>query len=199
MTIKRIKNRILRKGRGAVFTTSTFLDLGTRASVDQALSRLVKSGFVRRLSRGLYNFPKFNKLIGMLTPAPYEIAKAIADANGYKILPTQAGSANFFGLSKQVPAKPIFYSDGPNRTYVLGKQIIKIRHASAKTMAGAGRISGTVFQALRYIGKKRINKNDFQAIRRVLRKEDIEILKCDCKNTSVWIQDSVEAIAKTQI
>lgn len=66
-------------------------------------------------------------------------------------------------------------------------------------MAGAGRISGTVFQALRYIGKKHVNNDGFQTIRRVLRKEDIEILKCDCKNSYVWIQDSVEAIAKTQI
>lgn len=153
MFIVRIRNRILRKGRGAVFTPSTFLDLGTTACVYQAVSRLVNLGFVRRLSRGLYNFPKFNKLIGILTPSSYEIAKAIADDNGNKILPSQAGSANFLNLSKQVPAKPIFYSDEPNRTYILGKQIVKIRHASTKTMAGAGEISGTVFQALRYIGR----------------------------------------------
>ncbi len=114
MTIEEIKNRIVREGRGAVFTPASFLDLGTRASVDQALSRLVRKGFIRRLVRGLYNFPEINPLIGAVTPSPFQIAKAFADAGGYKLQHPSDVSANYLGLTTQVPAKPRFFSDGPN-------------------------------------------------------------------------------------
>ena len=40
-------------GRGSVFTPSDFLDIAVRSNVDQALSRLIKTGKLRRLARGL--------------------------------------------------------------------------------------------------------------------------------------------------
>ena len=37
MVTSKIKQRIIGKGRGAIFAPSDFLDIGSRASVDQAL------------------------------------------------------------------------------------------------------------------------------------------------------------------
>jgi hypothetical protein len=45
----RIINRVRGKGRGWAFTPKDFLELGTRASVDMALSRLAGQGRVRRI------------------------------------------------------------------------------------------------------------------------------------------------------
>jgi predicted transcriptional regulator of viral defense system len=55
-------------GRGGVFTPSDFLDMAGRAAVDQALSRLAKGGRLRRLARGLYDFPKVHPKLGPLSP-----------------------------------------------------------------------------------------------------------------------------------
>lgn len=196
MTIKRIKNRILRKGRGAVFTPSTFLDLGTRANVDQALSRLTKSGFIRRLTRGIYDYPKFHKFFGTLSPTPYDIAKAGAEGGGYKLLINSDVAANYFGLSTQVPAKPVYLTDGPTRTYKIGKMVIKVIHVSASKMVGAGRASGFVFQGLRYLGKNRVNELDLKQIASLLSDQDKQIVWKDSFNLPAWMQKSIKRIVE---
>ena len=57
MIASAIKKRIIRKGRGTVFTPSDFLTMGSRAAVDKTLSRLVKDGTIRRLTQGVYDYP----------------------------------------------------------------------------------------------------------------------------------------------
>lgn len=61
--------RIRAKGRGWVFTPKDFLDVGIRATVDQTLSRLARKGAVRRLDRGLYDYPKQHDKLGTLSPS----------------------------------------------------------------------------------------------------------------------------------
>jgi hypothetical protein len=54
----KLKSRIYGTGRGAAFTPNDFLDLGGRDAVDKALSRLAAKGTIRRLARGLYEYPR---------------------------------------------------------------------------------------------------------------------------------------------
>ncbi len=194
MSAHRIKKRITFLGRGAVFTPASFLDLGTRASVDQALSRLVRKGFIRRLMRGLYDFPKFHPELGILSPSAYDIANAMAERGGFRLLITSDAAANYFGLTTQVPAKPRYLTDGPTRIYTAGTQIIKVKHASARTMVGAGRASGTVFQALRHLGVKRVNDASLKKIARYLTAEEKKVIHRDSQATHLWIQKAVEKI-----
>ena len=52
----RIMQRVSAHDSGTwVCTPKDFLDLGSRAAVDQALSRLVKAGRLRRVGHGLYD------------------------------------------------------------------------------------------------------------------------------------------------
>lgn len=60
-----------------MFSSSEFLDLGSRKAVDIALLRLTKAGTIRRLTRGLYYFPKTSPLLGELHPTVEAVAKAI--------------------------------------------------------------------------------------------------------------------------
>jgi predicted transcriptional regulator of viral defense system len=78
----RVMKRVRASGRGSVFTPRDFLDLSARAAVDQALSRLAKAGHLRRLARGLYDFPKLHPKLGALTPAPDDVAQALARETG---------------------------------------------------------------------------------------------------------------------
>jgi uncharacterized protein DUF6088 len=140
-------------GRGGVFTPKDFLDVAARAAVDQALSRLAKGGKLRRLARGLYDFPKVHPKLGPLSPAPDDVARALARETEVQIAGARA--ANALGLSTQVPAKSVYLTDGPSRRVVLGKRVVDLRHASPKHLIAPGSPAGTIVQALRHLGPVR--------------------------------------------
>jgi hypothetical protein len=70
----RIIRRVRAKGHGWVFTPKHFVDFGTRGSIDMALSRLAKAGLIRRIDRGLYNYPRQHAKLGALSPDADSIA-----------------------------------------------------------------------------------------------------------------------------
>jgi hypothetical protein len=153
MTItQQVAQRIKRRRRGAVFTPKEFLDLGSRAAVDQALSRLADKGQIRRVARGIYDFPRINPKLGPLSPSPDQVAQAVARANGRVLEVTGAQAANALGLSTQVPAKTEFLTDGPSREVKIGRRVVKLRHVSPNVLVAPGSKIGAVVQALRYLG-----------------------------------------------
>ena len=147
-----VVQRIRRWKRGAVFTPKDFLDLGGRAAVDQALSRLADKDRIRRISRGLYDAPRTSAKLGRLSPDPDTVAQALARASGGRLQVAGARAANALGLSTQVPAKTEYLTSGPTREVTLGKRVVTLRHASPKVLVAPGSKAGTVVQALRYLG-----------------------------------------------
>src|SRR5260370_8129664 len=107
LTLKVLK-RLKAASPGAAFTPKAFGDLGNRAAVDQALSRLTKAGKIRRISRGVYDIPKNHPTLGPLSPDPDAVARPIADQPGYPLQPTPARAANTQDLSSQFPAQFLY-------------------------------------------------------------------------------------------
>ncbi len=64
----KILSRVYGRGRGCVVTPKDFLDIGSRQAVDLALHRLVKKEKLRRLARGLYDYPRIDPQLGPLPP-----------------------------------------------------------------------------------------------------------------------------------
>ena len=176
MAASEIKQRIVRKGRGAIFAPSDFMDIGSRAGVDQALSRLARQGMIRRLARGLYDYPKESPIFGLLLPSPDDLAKAIARKSDYVLQWSPAMAANKLGLTTQVPAKVTYMTNGPTRTAKIGRLEIRFRHSSPKTLVGAGQITGAVFQALRYVGKDRVDSQVIGKLARALDDKNRKLL-----------------------
>lgn len=148
-----VMRRVRARGRGTVFTPHDFVDLGGRAKVDQALSRLTRRGSIRRLARGLYDYPRVSPLLGLVSPRPDAVARAIARRTRSTVQIGGAQAANSLGLSTQIPAHAIYLTDGPSRQVAIGQRVIRLRRASPKHLIGAGSPAGTVVQALRYLGK----------------------------------------------
>ena len=183
----KIFSRIIGKKKGWVFTPSHFLDLGNRAAVDQALSRLVRSGNIRRLARGLYNYPQQHPDLGVMPANVDRIAEALAEKDNLKLQPTGAYAANLLGLSDQVPAKVVFLTDGNARIVRLGKLSIRFKKTTPKNMATAGRISGLVIQALRYIGHEHMDNSLIDVLKRRLSNEHKAQLMKDIRYAPAWI------------
>lgn len=195
MSAAAIKKRIIRKGRGAVFTPSAFLTLGSRAAVDQTLSRLVKDGTIRRLTQGVYDYPKISVRIGPLSPNPDDVAKAVADKDGYVVQVSPARAANLLGLTTQVPAKLVYLTDGPTRSKTIGKQVIYMRKAAPKNLVGAGKPAGLVFQALRYLGKDGIDLHKVHLMSKGLSAADVKALVKSQHIPADWMRPVIQKIA----
>jgi Family of unknown function (DUF6088) len=163
-TANAILKRIWAKHRGFVFTPKEFAHLGTRAAIDQALSRLQRRGQIRRLTRGVYEFPKIHPKIGLLSPSPEAVAKAVAKGSSSRITVSPAKAANLLGLSTQVPLQNIFWTEGPSRTIRIGNQTVSLKHVAPSKMIGAGTDAGIVVQAVRSVGKERIHEIPVQSL-----------------------------------
>ena len=97
-----ILDRIRSGVKDYVWTPADFLDLGSRAAVDKALSRNVKSGQLRRAGRGLYHILRQHPILGDLVAPDYQLHDAICRRVGSRIYSTGAHAANALGLSDQV-------------------------------------------------------------------------------------------------
>lgn len=190
--------RVRASGRGSVFTPSDFLTVATRSSVDQALSRLVKGGQLRRLARGLYDFPKLHPKLGLLSPAPDDVAHALARETGSQVQIDGARAANALGLSAQVPAQSTYLTDGPSRRVVLGKRVVDLRHASPKHLIAPGSPAGTVVQALRYVGPVRAGDVAKVAARQ-LSANDKKTLASTALRAPAWMRPTLISIANSSV
>ncbi len=190
-----IIKRIRAKGRGLIYTPKDFLDLGSRAAVDQALSRLVQRGLIRRLARGIYHHPKLNPKLGSLNPSPQALAKTLADRTKSKLQLTGAHAANALGLTTQVPAHVVYLTSGKSMRFRVGNQTIELRHASPRSMVGAGSSVGTIIQALRYLGSDNIDEDTIAKLKRALSPSDKRTLKKDIDSLPDWLRPVVAKIS----
>src|ERR1035438_9857613 len=147
-----ILKRIRVHGRGWVFTPRDFLDLGTRHPIDLALSRFTRDKTIRRLTQGVYDYPRIHKKLGILAPNPDDVATVLAAKAGSRVQVSGARAANLLGLTDQVPAQLVYLTDGPSHRVKIGAQIIRLKPASPSKFPGAGTPAGLALQAIRAAG-----------------------------------------------
>jgi hypothetical protein len=195
---ERVQRAVQRRGRGAVFVPADFLALGNRAAIDVALHRLVRSGVIRRLARGVYDFPIQHPVLGDLVPAIEQVAQALADRDGTRLLPTGAVAANALGLSDQVPARVVFLTDGKSRTVQIGPTTIQFRHTTAKNLATAGRLSGMLIQALRAVGRANLTPARRYHLRRTIPAAQRRKLLDDLRFAPSWMHPIFRELAEDE-
>ena len=186
-TLSQILSRIYGKKRGWVFTPVHFRDLGDDQTVRKALQLLCDRDQIRRLAPGLYDYPRQHPKLGPLTPTPDKIAQALAYKDSSRIQPSGAYAANLLGLSEQVPAQAVFLTDATDRTVTVGRQEIALKRTTPKNMATAGRVSGLVIQALRYLGRDNVDQAVIDQLARRLSADDRRQLIRDIRFAPAWI------------
>ena len=194
-TDSKILRRIKSRKRGWVFTPDSFADLGTRRAVDLALMRHRKSGLIRQLARGLYDYPKTDSQFGPLQPSADDIAKALAGRDATRLQPSGAYAANLLGLSTQVPMKVVYLTDGRPRTVQIGKRQIILKNTTPRYMATAKRSSGLVIQALRHLGRKNVDQQIIAQLDRRLDDDARKQLMQDIRYAPAWIADIIRRLA----
>lgn len=187
--------RIYGLGRGAAFTPDRFQDLGGPKAVLHALARHAQAGTIRRLARGLYDYPRKHSKLGDLEPSTDDIAKALAGRDALRLQPTGAYAANLLGLSTQVPMKIVYLTDGRSRTVQVGNRQITLKHTTPRNMATAGKISGLVIQALRHIGQRHVDEDIIAKLDSRLDDAARKQLMKDVRYSPAWIAEIFRGLA----
>ena len=193
----KVLSRIYGHRGGWVFTPGVFRDLGNRTAVAAALKRHKQTGLIRQLARGLYDYPRSDPSLGVLTPKTDDIANALRDRDGTRLQPSGAHAANLLGLSEQVPVRVVYLTDGPSRQVQLGRRRIVLQHTTPRNMATAGKVSGLVIQALRWIGQRHTDERKvLSTLRRRLSDADKKQLLADLRYAPAWIADIMRKVAQ---
>lgn len=195
----KILEQIQQNGPGYVFTPKEFLELGSRQAIDTALSRLAAKGDIRRLARGLYDYPKKHRMLGDLLPSLDDIATAIARDTDSHIQVSGARAVYLLGLTTQVPAQAVYLTNGCSRDVRIGIVTLKLKHAGPKIMAGAGSKAGTILQAMRYLGKKHLTEEVINKLSCQLDHTDKQALKNLIRFVPHWTKLSIDRILSSQI
>lgn len=194
---EKMVSRIYGKGRGWAFSQVDFADLGARSTIDSALHRREREGVIRRVIRGIYDYPRYSEALGGPTsPDIDKIAQALARKFAWRIQPDGATAQNLLGLSTQVPARAVYLSDGPNRSYTVGRTKLAFEHTALKESGFKLPESRLIVHALKALGEDRITRKVITQIRRQFDSALRQRILLDTKTATGWVYAAIQEIAK---
>lgn len=188
-----ILNRVKHMPKGRLFVGAVFAQVGSRASINKALSRLVQSGTLERVARGVYMRPKTSKYTGrVVRPSPLAVMEVITRANGETIQIHGAEAVRRLGLSTQMQVLPTFYTSGSTREIKVGNAVVRLQHVSKDRLQHAGTKVGVALTALHYIGKEGVSAKVVSKIVNALSSEELIKLRA-CKMPE-WMRSTLSLV-----
>ena len=194
---QQVVSRIYGGGRGWAFSAVDFSGIGRRSSIDVALHRLLSKGTIRRVMRGVYDYPKHSRKLGReLSPDLEQVARALARKFGWRIQVTGPAALNLLGLSTQVVGRVAYLSDGPTRTYAVAERELTFKHTSLKEAGFKRWESSLLVQALKALGPDRITPATIQKMRDSLgEKLRVQVLS-DTRTATGWVRNTILEICQ---
>ncbi len=193
----KLVSRIYGNGRGWAFSQADFADVGSRSAIDLALHRRKHDGTIRRVIRGIYDYPRHSKALRRpVSPDINQVAHALARKFAWRIQPDGATAQNLLGLSTQVPARVVYLSDGPDRSYTVGKTFLAFEHTALKEAGFKLPESRLIVQALRAYGENRITPKIVAQVRKKFGPALRQRILIDTKTATGWVYAAIQEIAK---
>ena len=195
-TAQQILNRIYGYGRGHIFGPKDFLDLASHELARQTLARLTRQGKIRRLMRGIYEYPAYSPLLkGPASPNPDAIARAIARTHGWTILPTGDTALNLLGLSTQVPARWRYFSDGPSRTYTWSGGMLAFERRTNKETSALSPKTALLVQALKTLGERNVSESTMSTLSKKFDKKELKRALKEARYATSWVYEIIKRLA----
>jgi len=193
----KILSRIYGRGRGWAFTKIDFVAEFGESNIHKALSSLEKADKIRRVCRGVYDYPAYSELLGQtLSPDLDQVAHALARKFNWHILPSGDAALNLLGLSTQVPGKWVYLSDGANREYEIGRHTLQFRKTALKDTRFKYRMSGLLVQALKALGKEHVDKKLINTLSSQLDSKGCERILKDTRTVTGWIHKIIKQVCE---
>ena len=170
---------------------AALLHLGKRGAVNQALSRLARSGRLMRICHGVYMRPVQTRF-GPCAPGIGKSLAALSELWGETIVPNGGGAANWLGLTTQNPVRSVYLTSGRDRRLYFGKHPVDLRHAPRWQLAAPHRMAGAVIRALAWLGPEEVEQG-LDAVLPRLSKEDLDDLAVARAVMPKWMAEPLSA------
>lgn len=177
---------------GASLSAKALLHLGSRASVDQALSRLARSGDLLRAGRGVYVLPVKGRF-GTRAPEMAKVVQQWASQRGETVVGNGAAAAQALGLTTQVPVRQVFLTSGRSRKLRLGSQSVELQHAPPWQLLYPDQAAGDVIRSLAWVGPS----GSAQALGKLKRKlpaSDLQTVANARARLPTWLASQISAL-----
>ncbi len=195
--LSEVSELIKKDEAGKVYILSDFEEITNKRNLTMVFSRMESNGLVKRIMRGVYYKPEYNKFLDeCVEPNPFKVAKAIARNYGWTIVPCGDTVLNMLGLSTQVPAVWSYVSDGPYKEYAYNNTKIKFKHIANKEISKLSYKTSLIIQALKTLGKNNIDDTVINRLSEVLSKEEKEEMIEETKTVTSWIYEYIKIICK---
>lgn len=192
---KQIQERIGCVPEGTIFVSSDFADIADTETIRRNLNRLTQTGTLRRILKGVYEKPKYSKLLDEYVAAdPDAVAKALARSYHWTIAPCGNTALNLLGLSTQVTAVCSYISDGPYKTYEWNSTKLEFKHRTNKEITGLSYMTSLVIQALKTLGKSNVTPEIIQVLSEKLTADDKKACLKEATESTDWVYDTIRQI-----
>ncbi len=178
---------------GGLLSPKEFLHLGSRAAIDQTLSRLACEGKLLRVGRGAYSLPIQGRF-GVRPPSTETVIEAIESTSGEILVASGAAEANALGLTTQVPTREVYLTSGPSRRLKLGNKEIELKHGNRWQMLLGKRPAGKAIRALIWLGPEQAPKV-LQVLRSKLPGQEWEAMRQARAGLPSWMAKAISETA----
>lgn len=187
-----IKTTIEDSGRGHIFFPDDFSAKESSDTIRSALVRLCEDNVIIRLAQGIYCYPIIDTKWGMgiMYPSIDEIAQAIAKKDRCRIAPTGSAALNALGISTQMPANVVYYTDGSPRNIGIGngRGLLFKRSTDMKRFSYTNETMQLIVAALREIGNGKVTDKDKNIVAEKLKNVNEEEYYHDLTLAPAWVQ-----------
>ena len=170
------------------------LHLGNRTAVDQALSRLARSGRLIRICQGVYMRPVETRF-GPCAPSVDKALSELADLWSETIVPCGGAAAHVLGLTTQIPVRSVYLTSGPDRRLRFGNLEVELRHVPRWQLAAPRRRAGEIIRALAWLGPHEVREG-LQTVLPTLSPEELDELAQARATMPHWMAEPVSTFVE---
>lgn len=192
----KILSRILGRGRGWAFTPNDFIADFKRWEISNSLEDLTNENKIRRIMRGLYDYPLYSELLNkFVAPDMEQVANALARKFAWRIQPSGETALNYLGLSTQVMGSYVYLSDGPSKKYDILGQTLEFKHTNLKEATLQNKTAAIVVQAIKATGEENITPEFLNKLKEKFNWEEWQKIKKNSVKAPLWVYNYISEIA----
>ena len=146
-----VKAKIERRGQGTTLSYSDFRGLPFMA-VAKALSRFAKDGWLTRVRKGVYFYPRKTAL-GNTFPKVADVLDKASWSHGMILVGSSSTASYSLGLTTQVPFETVLLGNYPNRVIDLAGTKVRTRRRDTAHLKNLGKRDIAILEAIRNLKK----------------------------------------------
>ena len=179
---------------GGLLSPKEFLHLGSRAAIDQVLSRLAREGKLLRVGRGAYSSPVQGRF-GLRPPSTESVMEALETSSGELVVPSGASEANALGLTTQVPTRDVYLTSGPSRKLRFGNREVELKHGNRSQLLLGKSQAGSAIRALIWLGPEQTTPIALATLKGKLPTQEWEAMRQARARLPSWMARAVSEVA----